>query len=53
VHLVIFAEKPVAALSTILLDYAMQLSKLLLTGYQFSRVRIPIECVVVVLLVFD
>jgi len=29
--------------STMLQDNVMQLSKLLLTGYQFSRVRIPIE----------
>ena len=29
--------------STMLQDNVMQLSKLLLTGYQFSSVRIPIE----------
>jgi len=33
--------------STILQDNVMQLSKLLLTGYQFSSLRIPIEYVVV------
>jgi len=30
--------------STILQDNVMQLSKLLVTGYQFSSVRIPIVC---------
>jgi len=28
-------------------DNVMQLRKLVLTGYKFSSVRIPIECVVV------
>jgi len=32
--------------STMLQDNVMQLSKLLLTGYQFCSVRIPIEYVV-------
>ena len=35
-----------ATLSTMLQDNVMQLSKLLLTGYQFSSVRIAIEYVV-------
>jgi len=34
-------------LSTMLQDNVMSLSKFLLTGYQFSSVRIPIEYVVV------
>jgi len=33
--------------STVLQDNVMQLNKLLLTGYQFSSVRIPVECVIV------
>jgi len=37
----------ILSVSTMLQDNVMQLSEFLLTGYQFSSVRIPIENVVV------